>query len=391
MTGYPLAVSSWGEEELAALHDVIDGGCFTMGPRVQEFEQAFAAAVGSQYAVMSNSGSSANLLAIAAMRYRRRGALHPGDEVIVPAVSWSTTYYPIAQYGLHLRFVDVDLRTLNLDLDRVVEAITPRTRAVMAVNLLGAPNDFDRLQQICDEHDLVLLEDNCESLGATFGGRSAGTFGLAGSYSFFFSHHMSTMEGGMTVTDDPELAQLMVSLRAHGWTRELPDVNHVHDKTGDAFADLFRFVLPGYNLRPLEMEAAVGLVQLRKLPAMLEARRANAVLFQSLIGGRPDVLLQEPVGESSWFGFSMILDGRLRGRRRAVTSHLASQGIECRPVVAGNFVANPVCNLMPHDVAGTLHNAERIDSDGLFVGNHHYPLDAELAQLATALDGLACS
>lgn len=391
MTGYPLASVSWDDAEPAAMRAVIDTGRFTMGQRVREFEAAFADFVGARHAVMVNSGSSANLVMVAALCHRADRPLVPGDEVIVPAVSWGTTYYPLVQYGLRMRFVDVDIHTLNMDPDAVAAAVTPRTRAVLAVNLLGAPNDFSRLQAVCDQHDLVLLEDNCESLGALFDGRQAGTFGLAGSFSFFFSHHMSTMEGGMVVTDDRETAELMVSLRAHGWTRELPDDNLVHPKSGDSFQDLFRFVLPGYNLRPLELQAAVGLVQLRKLADMLAGRRANAVRFLELFDGRDDVIVQRPPGDSSWFGFSLVLTGRLAGKRTDVVRALDAAGVESRPIVAGDFTKNPVCRLMPHDVVGNLENARRIDVDGLFVGNHHYPLDRELQLLADVFDGLAAS
>lgn len=386
MTGYPLATASWDERELDAIRGVMASGRYTMGERVREFEGAFADFVGSTYAIMSNSGSSANLLMLAAVCHRAQAPLLPGDEVIVPAVSWGTTYYPVAQYGLRLRFVDVDLHTLNLDLDQVAEAITPRTRAVLAVNLLGAPNDFGRLQALCDQHGLLLLEDNCEALGATYDGRQAGTFGSIGTFSFFFSHHMSTMEGGMSVTDDRELAELMTSLRAHGWTRELGADNLVHPKVGDDFEDLFRFVLPGYNLRPLEMEAAVGLVQLEKLPDMLRERRHNAGRFLSLFADRPDVIVQSSPGDSSWFGFSFVLDGPLRGRRSEVAASLMAAGVECRPIVAGDFTKNPVIKLMSHDIVGELPNAARIDRDGLFVGNHHYPLEEELQLLARVLD-----
>jgi CDP-6-deoxy-D-xylo-4-hexulose-3-dehydrase len=388
MTDYPLAASSWDEAELDAIRQVMTGGRYTMGPQVQAFERAFADFVGAEHAVMVNSGSSANLLMIAALCHRRTAPLIPGDEIIVPAVSWGTTYYPVAQYGLRLRFVDVDLGTLNLDLTQVAAAITPRTRAVLAVNLLGAPNDFTALQALCDSHGLILLEDNCEALGATFAGRQAGTFGAIGTFSFFFSHHMSTMEGGMAVTDDRELAELMISLRAHGWTRELPDDNAVHPKVGDEFQDLFRFVLPGYNLRPLEMEGAIGLVQLDKLPGMLRERRANAERFLALMSSRDDVICQQPPGDSSWFGFSMILAGPLEGRRAEVAVALRSAGVECRPIVAGDFTKNPVIKVMPHDIVGDLPNAARIDRDGLFVGNHHYPLDEELRLLASVLDGV---
>ena len=389
MTSYPLAASSWDDEEIRAIEEVLASGRFTMGERVLEFESAFADAVGARYAVMVNSGSSANLLAIGALHHCSGiRPLQPGDEVIVPAVSWGTTYYPVHQYGLRLVFVDINLSTLNMDVAQVKAALSERTRAILAVNLLGAPNDFSQLSQVCADNDLILLEDNCESLGATFDGRQTGTFGALGTFSFFFSHHMSTMEGGMVVTDDRELAEILVSLRAHGWTRELPADNSVYPKQGSEFDDLYRFVLPGYNVRPLEIEAAAGLTQLRKLPKMLEQRRANAAHFVDLFGARDDVIIQRPLGDSSWFGFSLVLAGALTGRRPAVVDALARAGIESRPIVAGDFTKNPVVTRLEHRVVGSLDNAQRIDRDGLFVGNHHFPLTDELAHLAKVLDSV---
>jgi CDP-6-deoxy-D-xylo-4-hexulose-3-dehydrase len=385
---FPLATSSWDEAELEALQRVIASGRFTMGPLVAEFERRCADAFGAGYAVMVNSGSSANLVAVAAAVLDPRNDLNPGDEVIVPAVSWATTYYPLHQYGLRLKFVDIDLDTLNLDLDQVEAAIGPRTKAVFAVNLLGNPVDYARLQAIADAHGLLVLEDNCESLGATFEGRFAGTFGAMGTLSSFFSHHISTMEGGIVLTDDDYLRQMLVSLRAHGWTRELPVDNVVHPKSGDVFDDLFRFVLPGYNVRPLEMSGALGIEQLAKVPGLVAGRRANAAYFQERMADLDEVRVQREVGESSWFGFSLVLEGSLAGRRRDVVAALTEAGIESRPVVAGNFTRNPVMRYLDADVPAALPAADKVHEDGLFVGNHHYPVEPQLDLLHDTLAGL---
>ncbi|MDQ0373254.1 DegT/DnrJ/EryC1/StrS family aminotransferase [Cellulomonas humilata] len=386
---FPLATSSWDEAELDALQRVIASGRFTMGPLVAEFERRVADAFGSAHAVMVNSGSSANLIAVAAAVLDPRSDLNAGDEVIVPAVSWATTYYPLHQYGLRLKFVDIDVDTLNLDLEQVEAAIGPRTKAIFAVNLLGNPNDFRRLQAIADEHGLLVLEDNCESLGATFEGRFAGTFGAMGTLSSFFSHHISTMEGGLVLTDDDYLRQMLVSLRAHGWTRELAVDNVVHPKSGDAFDDLFRFVLPGYNVRPLEMSGALGIEQIAKVPGLVQGRRANAVYFQQKLGGLDDVRLQKETGESSWFGFSLVLEGALAGRRADVVAALTGAGIECRPIVAGNFTRNPVMRYLDADVPDALPAADKIHADGLFVGNHHYPVEQQIDLLHDTLAALS--
>jgi len=374
---FPLATASWGKEETDAMHRVIDSGMFTMGPQVQAFERDFAQYVGSQYCVMVNSGSSANLLMVAALFYTQnpRLKLQRGDEVIVPAVSWSTTYYPLYQYGLKIKFVDIDLNTLNYDLDQLELAVSDKTRAIMAVNLLGNPNDFTRIQSIIGGRDIVLLEDNCESMGATFDGKQAGTFGVMGSFSSFFSHHISTMEGGLIVTDDEEIYQILLSIRAHGWTRNLPKQNLVcGDKSDDPFEESFRFVLPGYNVRPLEMEGAIGIEQVKRLPRMIEARRENGKLLQAAMSEHPDLLIQREIGASSWFGFSLVIRPGSALTRKALVVKLNQLGFECRPIVAGNFAKNEVVKYFDSEVHGALTNAEHIDQNGLFIGNHHFPI-----------------
>lgn len=378
---FPLASTTWNDEESAVLERVIASGRFTMGPEVRAFEEEFAAHFGSRYAVMVNSGSSANLLGLGAAFHHPTYGLKAGDEVIVPAVSWSTTFYPVHQNRLVLRFVDVDRDTLNIDPDLVEAAITERTKAIFAVNLLGNPCDMDRLRAIADAHGLLLFEDNCESMGARFAGKAAGTFGAFGTFSTFFSHHICTMEGGVVVTDDEALYHTMLSMRAHGWLREQPAHSHLEQNI-DEFSRLFRFVLPGYNLRPLEMEGALGRTQVRKLPGFVAERRANAETFRRLFAGLPGIRLQKEIGESSWFGFSMLLEGALSGRRGELVAALRAAGVECRPIVAGNFLANPVMAHLDHSIAGPVPVAEAIDRDGLFIGNHHYPVGSTLEQIA---------
>lgn len=364
---------------------VIASGQFTMGEKVAAFEAQFARYTGSRHCVMVNSGSSANLLMVAALFYTRNAGLRlqRGDEVIVPAVSWSTTYSPLHQYGLKLKFVDVDLHTLNFDLAALKSAITERTRAILAVNLLGNPNDFNAIRDMTAGRDIVLLEDNCESMGARFEGRQAGTFGAMGSYSAFFSHHISTMEGGMVVTDDEELFHIMLSLRAHGWTRNLPKENLVcGSKSDDPFEESFRFVLPGYNLRPLELSGAIGLEQVKRLPALIDGRRANAAALQAAMAGHPALMLQQETGCSSWFGFSLLIRPGVQRSRKDLVAALRSAGFECRPVVAGNFAKNPVVQYFDHEIHGELRNASYVDTHGLFVGNHAHPIPEAIDALA---------
>ncbi|PLW77862.1 pyridoxamine 5-phosphate oxidase [Cohaesibacter celericrescens] len=356
---------------------------FSMGSEVAAFEHGFADYVESPYCVMVNSGSSANLLMVAALFFTKENPLKAGDEVIVPAVSWSTTYYPLQQYGMKLRFVDIDLNTLNYDLEQLEAAITGKTRLIMAVNLLGNPNDFDAINKIVGERDIRIIEDNCESMGAELSGRKTGTFGIMGSFSSFFSHHISTMEGGLIVTANEELYHILLSLRAHGWTRNLPKHNHVcGEKSDNAFEESFRFVLPGYNVRPLEMSGAIGTEQLKKLPSLIKARRENGMRFQEALGNHANLLIQQETGQSSWFGFSLVIRPQADLTRQRLIEELNEAGFECRPIVAGNFTNNEVMKYIDADIFGDLPNASHIDSNGLFVGNHHYDISEAMQTLS---------
>jgi CDP-4-dehydro-6-deoxyglucose reductase, E1 len=382
---FPLATSTWGQEEIAAINRVVESGRFTMGEEVKLFESEFAEYIGSKYSVMFNSGSSANLALVAACLYRNNPLIRPGSTVLVPAVSWSTTFYPIHQLGLQLSFVDVDQDTLNIDVSKIEQAITPETSAIFGVNLLGNPADWESLRKIADSYNLTLIEDNCESMGASIDGVKTGNFGIGGTFSTFFSHHISTMEGGVVATSDLSLYETLLSVRAHGWTRELSENNSVFNKSGKAWEDLFRFVVPGYNLRPLEMEGAIGREQLKKLPLFIEQRIANA---RKLLMSRDlfdNIIFQSENGTSSWFGFSVILKGPLTGKREKLIEDLSHAGIESRPIVAGNFTRNPVMKHLRYVDLPPLPVADSIHDNGLFVGNHHYSILNEIDVLVEVL------
>lgn len=374
-----LATDTWDEAELEAIQRVINSRMFTMGEQVAEYEKEFAEFFGSKHALMVSSGSTANLLMVAALFFTKHQKMQRGDEVIVPAVSWSTTYYPLHQYGLKLVFVDIDPLTLNMDLSKLEAAITPKTKAIMLVNLLGNPNDFAEIKSIVGDRDIVLLEDNCESMGATFDGKQAGTFGLMGTFSSFYSHHIATMEGGYIVTDDEELYHILLSLRAHGWTRNLPKVNHVTGvKSDDPFVESFKFVLPGYNVRPIEMSGAIGREQLKKLPAFLSSRRENAQRFQQLFHNHPYLQIQQEIGSSSWFGFSFVIKEDAPLTRHSILEKLTANRVDVRPIVGGNFAKNEVVKFFDYTISGDLSAAERIDTHGFFIGNHQVDIREKL-------------
>ena len=384
---YELASTSWDEKEIEAIHNVIKTNNYTMGEYVKQFEKDFAGFTQNKYCVMVNSGSSANLLAIAALFYKKENPLKRGDEVIVPAVSWATTYYPLYQYGLKIKFVDVDKETLNFDISELKKAVTDKTRLIFAVNLLGNPNDYDEIKNIIGDKNIYLLEDNCESLGGVYKGKQLGSIGLMGTYSTFFSHHMATMEGGLIGTDDEELYHLLLSLRSHGWTRHLPKENKLCTKSDVAFEESFRFILPGYNVRPVEMMGAIGIEQLKKLPEFLRYRRENAECFKKLFGDDERFIIQKEIESSSWFGFAFLINDK-NIKRSDVIQKLTDANIDTRPIVAGNFARKEVVKWFDYEICGDLKNADYVDANGFFVGNHQFDIKDKLDYLYETLKTL---
>lgn len=384
---YELSASTWGPEEIEAIRRTVENGRFTMGEQVAAFEKEFAAYFGMKHGVMVNSGSSANLVATAALFYKRDHPLQRGDEVIVPAISWSTTYHPLQQYGLKLRFVDVDIETLNIDVTKLERALTPRTRAIVAVSILGNPAQLDVLECFARKHGLYLLEDNCESMDAELNGRKTGTFGLVNTFSFFFSHHISTMEGGIVLTNDLEMDHLLRSIRAHGWTRDLPADSPLFERRGEDHFEAYRFILPGYNVRPLELSGAIGREQLKKLPTMTEQRRRNMTLFQRLFAGDKRFIVQRENGKSSCFSFTLILNPDANLDRDRVFASLRQADIGFRIITGGCFLRHDVIKYYDYDVVdGGVPNAELAHDRGLFVGNFPHDLTPQLIRLREVLD-----
>jgi len=225
-------------------------------------------------------------------------------------------------------------------------------------------------------------------MGAEYKNKKAGTFGVMGTFSTFFSHHMATMEGGFVTTDDEELYHILLSLRAHGWTRNLPQLNNVFNKSDDWFKESFNFVLPGYNVRPVEMSGAIGIEQLKKLPLFIKKRRDNAKLFVSLFKNHSDFMIQKDIGISSWFGFSIIIRKSSKLNRKYIIKRLQENNIECRPIVSGNFTKNPVMKYFDYEIHNELINADYLNENGFFVGNGHTCLKSELNLLFKVLNSL---
>ena len=342
-----IAESSWDDKEQEAIYDVVLSDHLTMGERTVIFEEIFADFNGSRYAVACNSGSSANLLMVAAMSLRQGTGT-----VIVPAISWATSYSPFQQYGWKLKFVDIDPKTLNYDIEQLKEAYTGN-ELILAVNLLGNPNDYMHFPALGNS----VLEDNCESMGAVFADVACGNFGAMGSHSTYFSHHICTIEGGLVTTDDPYYYEMLLSLRSHGWTRHLPEKN-LHERVPGTYD----FIYPGYNVRPNDVQAGIGIEQVKKLPEIMDGRRANAETFP----------LKKYVTENShpsYFGFPIVSE-----RIEEIKQYFDDNQIEYRPILS-HFTKSEAIKYFNYEIHGELKNADYIHKNGVYIGNSHKPVD----------------
>jgi CDP-6-deoxy-D-xylo-4-hexulose-3-dehydrase len=372
-TRIPLSIPSFGWEEVWEALDSLLSAEVTMGKKVRQFEAMFAAYIGVKHAIMVNSGSSANLLAVSILTNPLlRGHLQPGDEVITPAVTWATTVFPLLNVGLRPVLVDVDLHSFNLIPEQVEKAISPKSRAILLVHLLGHPCTMDEITAIASRHNLLVIEDSCEAHGAEYHGRKVGGFGDMATFSFFFSHHISTIEGGMLLTDNDEYAELARALRVFGWIRDL--------EAKDAFArqhpevdPRFLFVNVGYNLRPTDLQGAFGIHQVSRLDGYVETRRDNARFWGERLASLDHLLLhREAEGtKHAWFGFPVLVQPNSPFSRKDLTGYLEARGVETRPIMAGNIDEQPALRLFPYRKVGDLPNSRLIHRNAFFFGNHH--------------------
>ena len=366
--GLPLQVVGFGPEEVIEATEAMVTTFVTMGQRVRRFEADFARWAGCEHAVMVNSGSSANLLLWTSLV--ADGRLQPGDEVLVPAVGWSTTLFPVVQAGLTAVMVDVEPDTLGMCPDAAARAMGPRTRAAFPVHLLGAAARTVPLEAL----GLLVAEDACSGHGAERDGRRAGSLGIAGSFSFFFSHHITTVEGGIVVTDDAALADCMRSMRAHGWIRERSDAEALAAAHPDV-DPRFLFVTPGFNLRPTEMAAGFGLHQLPRLDGFVRRRRANHAHWCQLIldSGLPlDVFPEPPDTVHAGFAFPLQIAVDAPYARADLMAFLEDRKIATRPISGSNLARQPAFASLPTTrIPFPLPVADAIHERGFFVGNSH--------------------
>ena len=378
-----MSAPTFGDDEINEAIDSLKSKNVTKGKKCAQFERDFAKYIGSKHAIMVNSGSTANLLMLAAITnpiYKDR--IFKGDEIIVPALTWGTTLWPIIQMGCMPVLVDCERDTLNIDVDEVRKAITPKTRAIFIAHILGNGCRMDELVALAEERNILLIEDACESLGTTYKGKHVGSIGLMGSFSFFFSHHITTIEGGMIVTNDDELADLLRVFRAHGWTR------HKLDRSiEDDYPEIdprFMFCNLGYSVRPTEIQGAFGIHQLPKLDGFNESRKAVAKMLQAGLGHLSDYIdftVPSEGVDHTWFGFPILLKEDKRDR---LCHHLMERDIDTRPIIAGNLARHPAMYIYPFH-AGKLDNADYVMERGIYIGSHPDMTDDDVAYIMKAL------
>jgi CDP-6-deoxy-D-xylo-4-hexulose-3-dehydrase len=363
---YPLIGQPFNSADIIAGAEVLLKGRLTMSEVTKKFEKQFAKYLGVKYALMVNSGSSANLLALSALvNPKNKKKLKLNDECMVPALCWSTSLWPIVQAGMKPRFVDVDTKTFNIDLNDLEKKITKKTKAIVAVHVLGNSTDMKRLSSIISKNKLTLIEDTCESLGSKYSGKFLGTFGKYGTYSFYVSHQISAGEGGMIVCNDYEDYEIIHRLRAHGWDRGLKN------KTNNNF----NFVNSGFNLRPLDLTAAIGFNQFKRLNIMSNTRKSNREKIIKSIKTSPrfknQIEFLQPIKnlKPSWFGLPILINKKYLRNKNKYLNYLNNNGIETRPIISGNFVNQPSVKLYKlNHKREKFKGAQEIEDRGFFIG-----------------------
>lgn len=377
-----LAEDTISNEELEALSEwMLAGNRLTKAEQTVAFEEEFAEWMNCRHSVYVNSGSSANLLMVAALK--EAGRLR-NNHAIVAGVSWVTTVSPLMQLGFNVRLCDCDPNSLGIDLNHLEDLCRKQAPALLViVHVLGHSGDMDSVREICRRYDVVLLEDSCEALGSTYKRQKLGTLGLAGSFSFYYGHHISTIEGGMVVTDDSDLHQMMLSLRSHGWSRDLaPEVRQsLAARHGiDEFKNLYTFYHAGYNLRSTDLQAFLGRSQLRKLDKIVESRQRNFELYRKAL---PAFFSQAGDTETlSSFAYGTFIENRLE-----TFQHLRAHNIECRPLICGNIGRHPFW-LRDHPQL-PLKNADKVHDYGIYLPNHHNLSETDIKRVATVFSAVA--
>jgi len=379
-----------GAEEVNALLQVALSGWITQGPRVEEFEKTYATAMGCLFGVAVNSGSSANMVALQAMKQYFQ--FQDGDEVIVPAATFATVPMPIIQSGLTPVYVDVERDTLNIDPNAIEEAITSRTRMIMPVHTLGLPADMERIVQIARANNLTILEDCCEAHGSMIDGKRAGSWGDCATFSFYASHNMTTGEGGMVLSNNSELDRICRSLREFGRCDQgiRGSEQFYSDDVLEDYDSRYVFSRIGYNFRMTDLTAALGLAQLEKLDDMNRKRRENASFLLNALSSKCSGFIEFSGSESpyhhTYYGFPLLLREEAPISRRIVCTELKRKKIETRPLLAGCLPDQPAFRGQPGRIVGELEVSRYLRDSLFFVGVHPKLRLEQLEYLVTSIE-----
>ena len=364
---------TFGTDEIIEALDSLLTTKVTMGEKVKKFEKLFSKYLKARYATMVNSGSSANLVALSALTnpwFPKR--LKKNSEIITSAVTWVTTVYPLTNLNLKPKFVDINLENFCIETDNLEKAVSPNTSLLLPVHLLGNVCDMQRITEIAVEKDLLIMEDCCEAHGAEFKGKKVGTIGDIGTFSFFLSHHITTIEGGMIVTNNDFLHELSKALRAFGWIRDLKLKNKFRKKYPH-IDPRYLFVNLGYNLRPTEIQGAFGLHQIPKLEKFIEMRRENARYWTKKFSQYEDYFIlpkEDPRTRSVYFCYPLTIRKEAPFKRGLLVKHLEKKKIDTRPIMSGNLLEQPAIEFIPHLKHGSLPNSKLAMRNSFFFGNH---------------------
>ena len=373
---YPLTESVLEKKDLGAAIKVINSKNITMGSETKKIESYFSNNITNLNSLMVNSGSSANLLIFQCLINPMVKKLKPGDEVLVPAICWSTSLWPIIQSGLKVKFIDIDLSTFNISTKDLRKYITKKTKALMLVHALGNCANMDEIVKICKDKKIILIEDTCEALGSKYKNKLLGTFGEFSSYSFYFSHHITSGEGGMVCTKNKKYHEILKSLRSHGWSRDLSNQKKIINNNVNIDKNWI-FINSGFNLRPTDINAAIGIQQLKRLDKILKVRKYNfnSIKKKLLNDKRYDnqfTILNECEGtDIAWFGIPIILKLNFKNYKKQVMKKLDKLGIVTRPIISGNFAKQPSIKLYKIRTHYKLKNADQIDKNSFFLGLHN--------------------
>ena len=394
----PLASTGLREKDIDAAINVLRSGNLTMGAKVKEFENLMADYLKVKHFIMVNSGSSANLAIFEALMRPTldKPYLLPGDVVLVPAIAWPTTVWPLIQLGLKPRFVDISAETLGIDLLKaqdVIDKYKGTIKAIFPIHPLGGGISSIELEIFCNKNSLLLLNDVCESLGSWSDGEHVGTGGLAGSFSFYFSHHITTMEGGGIATNNDNLANDFRSIRSHGWSRDRLDAGLWQEDLSNNDSR-FLFVSTGYNIRPMEIQAAIGINQLADIDLFIEKRYLNALKVNNIIKYSGLKLIGDwafadnfDKKRHSWMMLPIYVSPTFNKTKNEVVNHLNKSGIETRPILTGNFLNQPALKrIMNNDLSkDSFDIADDLTRNGFMIGNHHDFTDSQIDHIKNTL------